>query len=192
MLISSLVWSAVVLLDAGLRGRRAGLMAAGELVRDIQAWEEAQKRLLSAPIHHPWALITQWWRTHRMEQERVLDDRRVCVAQQKQHCCPLWDTFLSRLIYGGEVCGEKMISYSRAFISQELQHLKMWRDHADLSFVLSVFSFSHISFFQSNPKQDMMSCSSEGPKSSLSQQDQSPMWKNGGGVWTSLSMVKGT
>lgn len=51
-----------------------------------QGWEEAQKELLSTPIHHPWALITQWWRMHRTEEERVLDDRRECALHNKSNC----------------------------------------------------------------------------------------------------------
>lgn len=112
LLISSLVWSAVALLHAGLRGRGARLMASGERVCDIQVWEEAQKVLLSAPIHHPRALITQWWRMSRIEDERVLNDRHVFVAQQKQFNRLLWATFFSTLIYPEEVCGEKMICHS--------------------------------------------------------------------------------
>lgn len=112
LLISSLFWSAVALLRAGLRGRGTRLMATGERVCDMQVWEEAQKVLLSAPVHHPWALTTQWWRMYRMEEERVLDDRHLFVAQQKQFNCLLWDTFFSSLTYPEEVCGEKMICHS--------------------------------------------------------------------------------
>lgn len=114
LLISPLVWSAVALLRAGLRARGTRLMAAGERVRDTPVWAEAHQVLVSAPIHHPRALITQWWRMYRMEEERVLDDRHVFVAQQKQFSRLLWATFFSTLIYPEEVCGEKMICHSMA------------------------------------------------------------------------------
>lgn len=46
---SSLVWSAVTLLDAGLRGGGSRLMAAEERVCDTQAWDQHRKSSYLAP-----------------------------------------------------------------------------------------------------------------------------------------------
>lgn len=150
LLIPFLVWSAVSLLDAGLRRRGTRLMAAGECVRDMQVWGEAQEVFLSAPIHHPRALITQWWRMYRMDGERAVDDRRVCgTAKAIQSSAVI--RFLLQLFHPEEVCGEKMICHSitehavkpsscrNNIVSGCEVICSNCRDHQRFALVLSVF-----------------------------------------------------